>query len=122
MAIVKKRVYQLLEPQFGTTLAKQVTEEIGKTLFGTPNPKATAAAEVASPFSLVGVLKNELYHRTAREDTEIAVTSHEDFKETIKETINLNAFLLKLMDPLAVYTHIGLMYERNDGKQKNIFV
>lgn len=120
MTIVSKRVYQLLVPQFGTTLAKQVTEEIGKTLFGIPNPKS--AADIASPFSLVGVLKNELYHRTAREDIEIAVTSHEDFKETIKETVNLNAFLLKLMDPLAVYTHIGLMYERNDGKQKNIFV
>lgn len=119
MQLIQSRVNQLIIPQLGTKLAKQVTEEIAKSLFGTTPPEAAALTEVTSPFSLVGVLRNELYHRTAKDEAEFAVSSHEDFKKTIEEsTTNLNAFLLKLQDPLAVYTQIGLMYERNDGKQK----
>jgi hypothetical protein len=120
MTILEKRSLQLLVPQLGAQVAKQVTEEIARTLFGTPNPDSRDVADVKSPYSLVNVIKDQLYHLHVEQNKEWANQVSEAFKETIKTMEDFYAFSLKLMDPayLFVYSsNVGIIYGDQGNKR-----
>ncbi len=126
IAILEKRSLQLLVPQLGTQAAKQVTEEIAKTLFGTANPDSRDIGNVKSPYSLVNVIKDQLHHLHAEQNQAWTNAVSDAFKETIKTMEDFYAFSLKLMDPayLFVYSaHAGIIYpEHVKNKPRDILI
>lgn len=120
MTVLEKRSLQLLAPQLGAQVAKQVTEEIARALFGTPNPDSRDVADVKSPYSVVNVVKDQLYHLHVEQNKEWANQVSEAFKETIKPMESFFAFSLKLMDPayLFVYSsNVGIIYGDQGNKR-----
>lgn len=108
MTLVKKRVQQLVLPQH----VEQITEEIKNTLFG----------KNEGPFSLIQQLKTQLQYVQKEENKEFATAISKAFKETIKTSVDFYAFSLKMMDPLAAYTMIGIMYSHQGSKRGDIFI
>jgi hypothetical protein len=121
MAILEKRSLELLVPQLGMQLAKQVTEEIAKTLFGNPHPDAADVADVKSPFSLVNVIRDQLYHLQTEQNQEWAEAVSQTFKESIKTMIEFYPFSLKIQDPAYLFIYssdTGIIYGGDQGKKK----
>lgn len=113
VAILEKRATELLVPQLGVQLARQITEEIAQTLFGTPNPDARDKAQLKSPLSLVNIVTNQIYHLKLDQNEKYAEATTEAFKETIVTSQDLYAFSLKVMDPaysLIYSAGTGIMY------------
>ncbi|CUI15992.1 Conserved hypothetical protein [Candidatus Protochlamydia naegleriophila] len=113
VAILERRAAELLVPQLGTQLAKQITEEIAQTLFGTPNPDPRDEAQLKSPLSLVNTVSNQIYHLKLDQNEEYAEATTEAFKETIVTSKDFYAFSLKVMDPaysLIYSAGTGIMY------------
>lgn len=108
---LEKRALQLLTPQLGTKLAKEVTQEIAQSLFG--NPPDSRETEVKSPYSLTNAIKDQLYHLHIEQNQEWATAVSQTFKESIKTMHDFYAFSLKVMDPayLFIYSaHAGIIY------------
>ncbi len=113
VAILEKRASELLVPQLGAQLARQITEEIAQTLFGTANPDARDKAQLKSPLSLVNIVTNQIYHLKLDQNEKYAEATTEAFKETIVTSQDFYAFSLKVMDPaysLIYSAGTGIMY------------
>lgn len=113
VAVLDQRATELLVPQLGAQLARQITEEIAQTLFGTPNPDPRDEAQVKSPLSLVNTVLNQVYHLKLNQNELYAEATSEAFKETIVTSKDFYAFSLKVMDPaysLIYSAGTGLMY------------
>lgn len=117
-AIIQKRSLQLLIPQLGTPLAKQLTEEIIHTFLGTSSTTSSNHEE-KSPFSLVSAIKDQLDHLEIEHNQNWTETVSKSFKETIKTMENFYSFSLKLMDPAYLFVNVGIIYE-DRGKKKSI--
>ena len=120
--VLEKRSLQLLVPQLGVRVAKEVTEELAKMLFGDPQPDARTVADVKAPYSLVNVIANQLYHLHLNQNKQWAEATTDSFKETIKTMESFNAFALKLMDPAYHLVNIGIMYGDQDKKKISILI
>lgn len=113
IALIEKRTSELLIPQIGAELARLVSTELAKTLFGTPNPDYADKADLKSPLSLINTIKDQIDHLNKENNKEYGEALAITFKETIKDSVQLNAFLEKLMDPanLLIYSFSsGIMY------------
>lgn len=108
--LVEKQSLQLLAPQLGLETAKQATGELMKTLFGTTHPGETARTEAIAPYSLVNVIRNQLYHLHKGQDQTWAHEVSGVFKETIKSMESFNAFAQRLMNPAYQLVYVGLIY------------
>jgi hypothetical protein len=117
--IVEKRVLQLLSPQLGNQLAKQLTDEIAKTLFGTPPIPSQETQGLKSPYSLVSLIKDQLYQLKIEENQDWATMASQTFKETIKTMESFYHFSLKIMDPAYLFVYVGIIYE-GQGKKKQL--
>ena len=82
-AILEKRSLQLLTPHMGIQLAKEITEELTKTFFGTPLP-VSQAAEVKSPYSLTNVIQYQLKHLKLEESQSRASRFQKLLKKLLK--------------------------------------
>lgn len=118
--ILEKRSLQLLTPQLGAPLAKQVTQELTKTLLGT--------FDLEKPFSysLVQVMKNQLDQLKLDKEQEWADQVVDAFKDTIKTMEDFYAFSLKLMDPAYLFVYsaqTGIIYgDHNKHKPIDILI
>lgn len=115
--IMQKRALQVLAPQLGPELAKQISEEIAITWFGTPHPDSRDIGEVKSPYSLINTVKNQLDQFHVEQNKEYFEAVVNTFKETMKTTVEFHAFAIKAMSPayLFVYsTNAGIMYAGNE--------
>ena len=93
IAILEKRSLQLLVPQLGVQLAKQVTQEIAKSLFGNPDPDSHDVVNLKSPYSLVNVITNQLYHLNIEHNQNWTNAITETYKESIKTMESFYFFL-----------------------------
>jgi len=110
IALLNQRITELLVPQLGAQLSKQVTQEIATTLFGTPNPDASDIGDVKRPTSIINVVKDQVRDLHIEQNQEYAVALNDTFKDTIKTSQDFYAFSRKLMDPAYLY-----VYSSNDG-------
>lgn len=120
ISILEKRALQLLVPQLGTLLAKQISQEIAKTLFGNPNPDSRDVAQIKSPYALVHVIRDQLYHLNIEQNQNWAKAVTHLFKETIKTMESFYAFSLKLMDPAYLFVFASGIIYGDQGKKKAI--
>ena len=90
-----------------------------KTLFGTPHPDSRTIADVKSPYSLVQVIQNQLYHLHLDQNKEWTETVSQTFKETIKSMESFYSFSLKLMDPAYLLVYSGIIYG-DQGRKKSV--
>jgi uncharacterized protein YukE len=117
-AILEKRTLQLLTPQLGFPLAKQISQEVTKTLFG--EPQLRNRTEVASPYGWVNVLKDQLYHFNIENQEDWTNALHQTFKESIKTMESFYAFSLKLMDPAYHFIFASSLIYGDYGRKKAI--
>lgn len=117
--VLHERVRQLLTPQLGEKVTKEVIEELSKTLFGTAVLTDAPLTEVKSPYSVVNVLKNQLATLHVGQDQQWTEAVTETFKETIKTMENFYAFSLKLMSPAYSLTFSSFIYG-DLGRKKGI--
>ena len=122
MTILEKRSLQLLTPQLGAQVAKQVTEEIAKTLFGNAHPDSRDIADVKSPYSLINVMKDQLQQLNVEQNHEWAATVSQVFKETIKTMVDFYAFSLKIMDPAYLFVYSGIIHGDRGKKKPDILI
>lgn len=116
--ILQKRIVQLLSPQLGLQLAQEVGQEMNKSLFGTSNPDARDMAAIKSPYALVHVIQNQLYHLKDQQNQKWTEAVTETFKESIKTMESFYSFSLKIMDPAYLFVFAyGIIYG-NPGKKK----
>jgi len=108
LALIKKLIQSLLAPQLAPLLASQVTDAVAAALFGTPNPDAFDKADVKKPFSLVNAVKSQIDVLKKNQNELFTEFVTVLFKDTIKESVQLDAFFEKLMDPGT--TLVGIMY------------
>lgn len=122
MVHVEKQVLQLLVPQLGAPLAKQVSQEIAKTLFGTANPEDLRDRDIPtpSPYALVNAIREQLHPLNIKHNQEWASAVTETFKESIKTMESFYAFSLKIMDPAYLYVFASGIIYGEQGKKKNI--
>lgn len=118
IAIVEKRTLQLLAPQLGTQLAKEISQEIVSTLWGKPHSSSLEEADVKSPYALVNVIKNQLDHLHAENDQNWAKAIHETFTESLKTMTSFYEFSKKLQSPAYQYIRAFSMINR-DQSMKN---
>lgn len=110
-------IQQLITPIVGFNQGKQIAEEVIQTLYGAPSVGSPTPSETKElPLSYIRVLKHQLSILKEKQEQNFTAALTEDFKETIKTSLNFYAFSLKLMDPLAAYTMIGIMYSRHEPK------
>ncbi|MBA2369762.1 MAG: hypothetical protein H0V82_12185 [Candidatus Protochlamydia sp.] len=119
-SVFESRILELLAPRLGAKLIKLITEELAKTLFGNPHPDSRDIAQVKSPTSLVNQVKDQLYHLDIKHNREYAKAWLESVKESLIISTDLNAFLEKLMEPLAALIHVGPMYSQPPNAKKSI--
>ncbi len=121
-AIVEKRILQLLVPQLGTQLAQQVSQEMAKTLFGTIHPDSSDIAQIKSPYALVNVVRNQLYHLNVEQNRIWTNAVVETFKESIKTMVSFYAFSLKIMDPAYLFVFASGIIYGDQGRNKPIAI
>lgn len=119
VSLLEKRSMQLLVPQLGAEIAKTVTEELMKTLFGNPHPDTRTIGDVKSPYALVNVIQNQLYHLHLDQNKEWTETVVQTFKETIKSMESFYSFSLKLMDPAYLLVYSGIIHGEQ-GRKKSV--
>lgn len=113
VGILTRRTLQLLTPQVGADLAKAVSVEIARALFGQTNPDAADLSNVKSPFSLVNVVKAEIDRYRSTQDDHQSEKIASSFREFMKDNVQLDVFLEKLMRPQDVVlysTATGIIY------------
>lgn len=116
--LIETRSFQLLSPQLGTELSKQITQEIIKTLFG----NSSKSDPTNNPLSLL----NEINKQTQiinknQKQTKVLET----FKETIKNKEDFYAFSLKIMDPAYLFifsSNPGMISSNQTNKKMDIFI
>lgn len=110
--LVEERTFQLLAPQLGPASAKQISQEVLKTLFGQPSPNFDYSTETTSPYSLVNMVKDQIQDINFEQHQEWTNEIHNVFKESIKTLESFYAFSLKLMDPASLFIRAsGIIYE-----------
>lgn len=110
LSVIEKKALDLLTPQIGVELARQISSELAKTLFGTPNPDTADRADIKSPYSLVSITNHEIDHLNIQQDQQYANAISTSFKESIEKDVRVDKFLESLMYPSSLYAYTGLMY------------
>lgn len=110
MSIIENSTRQLLTPQIGTDLAKQVTQELNQTLFGSPTDK--------SSYSHVDTMKEQLQILNTDKDKKWSESVSKAFKETIKTMESFPAFALKIMNP-AYSLILSPIFYKDYGKKRS---
>ena len=122
-ALLKNRTLQLLTPHLGPQLAQEVSQEIAKTLFGTPHPDSSDVANIKSPYAWVKVAKdqvNKLMNIEQKNEVLEKWENHviETFKESsIKTMESFYTFSLKLMDPASSFVFASTIIH-GDGQAR----
>lgn len=119
-AIVEKRALELLVPQLGPQLAKQVSQEIAKTLFGTPSPDSRDVANLKSPYSLINVMNDQLYHLNIENHENWANVVHETFTDSLRTMTSFPAFARKVQDPAYKYVLASSIIYGDQGRKNAI--
>lgn len=117
-----KHVEQLAAPFLGATKARQIAEEVVQSLVGDLTTASQPSEIKHNELSFLKALENQLSTLKEKSEQRYSKVIEEDFKETIKTSINFYAFSLKLMDPLAAYTMIGVMYSNRQSKGGNLII
>jgi hypothetical protein len=125
-AVLEKRTVQLLAPQLGLHAAKEVAEEIVRTLFGSPSLDVRNVADVKSTYSWVNVMKDQLQLLNLEKHHDWIAAIDNIFKETIITMENFYAFSLKVMNPAYLYvysSHAGIIYgDRGINKPRDLLI
>lgn len=120
IAIVEKRTLQLLTPQLGTQPAKEISQEIITTLFGKPKMSSHDVGEIKSPYALVNVIKEQLYHLNAENNQNWAQAIHETFTESLKTVTSFYEFSKKLQSPAYQYIRaFSIIHGDQNQSRKN---
>ncbi|MDP1879847.1 MAG: hypothetical protein Q8K60_02765 [Parachlamydiaceae bacterium] len=109
---IQDHLLSLLTPQMGVQLAKEVIEEVQIALFGTSQPSTSAK----SPYFLTNSIKQEVEKTYSQENKTFGKKQTEAFETAMETSLNLSAFLLKMMDPAYSLIHssqTGLIYTSN---------
>ncbi|MBA3721569.1 MAG: hypothetical protein H0W88_04115 [Parachlamydiaceae bacterium] len=120
---VHQRTIDLLVPQLGAEVAEHVSQEVAKTLFGTPTPDSADRAYLKSPNSLSNTLKSQVQQLTAKNEFNFDEGRAKIFKDSIKESVDLSVYLQKIMSPANIFLYsatAGIMYsgkEPSTGKK-----
>jgi hypothetical protein len=117
-----KHVEQLAAPFLGAAKARQIAEEVVHSLIGDLT-KASQPSEIKhDELSFVKALESQISTLREKSEQHYSKAIEEDFKETIKTSVSFYAFSLKLMDPLAAYTMIGVMYSNRQSQGGNLII
>lgn len=117
--VLEKRALELLTPQLGEKAAKELTQEVVKTLVGSSPPESTPKSDAKAPYSLANVMTNVLYHLRLNENKQMTESVVQSFKETIKSMESFYAFSLKLMDPAYLFVYSGIIHG-DQGRKKSV--
>jgi hypothetical protein len=117
-----KHVEQLAAPFLGATKARQIAEEVVQSLIGDLTTASQPSEINHDELSFVKALESQISTLREKSEQHYSKVIEEDFKETIKTSISFYAFSLKLMDPLAAYTMIGVMYSNRQSKGGNLII
>lgn len=96
--IITERILALI-PEANKTLAQEIPRQLALVLYGTYNPDSGDRANLKNPNSLVNAIKDQLYQFKMDQNTAHFEAVATTFKETIKDSVELDDFLVKLMDP-----------------------
>lgn len=120
VAIIEKRTLQLLVPQLGPQLAKQISQELAKAIFGHSNPDSRDVANLKSPYSLVNVMNDQLYNLNIENHENWANAVHETFTDSLKTMTSFPAFARKVQDPAYKYVLASSIIYGNQGRKNAI--
>lgn len=112
---LENQIAQLLLPQLSLEFSKEVTQAVAESLFGSPNPDSSEKAGIKSPNSIITAVKNQISHIVRQKNQKDAEALTASFKETIKNSTDLNTFLVRTMNPayaLVYSANSGIMYSR----------
>ena len=119
--IVKNQAFQLMAPQLNEEVAEVLCGEINKTLFGVPKLDEAFVKKSetlnTSPFALVNVINNQLYHLTTKHNENWANAVQDTFTESLKTMTSFAEFSKKLLDPAYQYVR-ALSILHADQKDK----
>lgn len=121
-----KHVEELATPFLGKIQARQMAEEVTQTLLGDLKPVSAPSAPLTEVknegLSFKQALEIQISTLKEQKNVDYTAVLAEDFKETIKTSISFYAFSLKLMDPLAAYTMVGIMYANRHSKGGSLII
>lgn len=108
-----QQVQSILAPQLGSEVSRSIAQELNKTLFGITQLDEATRKQEKSPLSLTSIMKEQVSRLAEKQPDQLA----ESFKEFMRDSLNLNAFLEKLMDPAHLFVFSiasGIMYAGNE--------
>lgn len=131
VALLDTRVEQLVPPQLGPKFTEFVREELIKSFFGTTTPTAplsppnaeASPGNIQSPFSAIRIMQHEIVNLIEGQNEEHLSALTNSFREFMKDSIQLDKFLEKVMDPANLFIYSifsGIMYgghEPNNWKK-----
>lgn len=122
LALIKKLIAQLLSGQLNPALASGISDQVNAALvggnvelnpktkqdavlYGTPNPDSADKENVKKPMSLINAVKKQVEVLKKTHNEKHTEKTHEAFKESIKETFDLNALYEKIISPAHTLVH-----------------
>lgn len=110
---LQKHVIDLLTPQVGVEQAGLLSQGLLQQLFGAKTPQTIVQEELKAPLSIVNVLKKEFKKMLDKNNVDLRNEAAKQFRELLSPTIDLFAFVQRLLDPansLVLSSMTGLMY------------